>query len=294
MNDFLNQLSHDQYLFEVEDYMPSAWIGHAPFMKFIIRELKPKIFVELGVHNGFSYFVGCQAIKECSLSTKAFGIDHWDGDSQAGFFENSVFESALQVNAKYSGFSTLIKSNFFDALTKFDNEIVDLLHIDGFHSYESVKGDFETWLPKMSKNGVILLHDIHVRRDTFGVYEFWKEVKEKYKTIEFVGSHGLGVVFLGAIPKGKIQDLFTISENGDMAQIQGTFGSISDDVIQTFRMRDSAVAERDSAVAERDRAVAERDRAVAERDRAVAERDSVLNSTIWKLTKPYRKFRGLT
>jgi hypothetical protein len=35
------------------------------------------------------------------------------------------------------------------------------------------------------------------------------------------------------------------------------------------------------------------DRAVAERDRAVAERDSVFNSTVWKLTKPYRKLRSL-
>jgi hypothetical protein len=51
--------------------------------------------------------------------------------------------------------------------------------------------------------------------------------------------------------------------------------------------------ERDSAVAERDSAVAERDSAVAERDSAVAERDSVLNSTIWKITKPYRILRSL-
>jgi hypothetical protein len=52
------------------------------------------------------------------------------------------------------------------------------------------------------------------------------------------------------------------------------------------------VAERDSAVAERDSAVAERDSAVAERDSAVAERDSVLNSTIWKFTNPYRRFKN--
>jgi hypothetical protein len=57
--------------------------------------------------------------------------------------------------------------------------------------------------------------------------------------------------------------------------------------------RDSALAERDSALAERDSALAERDSALAERDSALAERDSVLNSTIWKLTKPYRKLRSL-
>jgi hypothetical protein len=267
----LNEISHDQYLFGVDDYMLSAWIGHAPFMKFIIRELKPQTFVELGVHNGFSYFVGCQAIKECGLSTKTYAIDHWEGDSQASFFDDSIYQGVLRINAKYSDFSTLIKSSFLDALKNFNEESVDLLHIDGFHSYESVKQDFQTWLPKMNINGVILLHDIHVRRNTFGVYKFWQEVKEKFKTIEFVGSHGLGVVFLGEVPAGKLSQLFQISENGDQAQIHGTFGSISDDVIQTFRMRDSAVAERDSAV---------------------AERDSILNSKIWRLSRPYRIFRS--
>ena len=248
MDSFLNEISQDQYLFGVDDYMPSAWIGHAPFMKFIIRELKPKTFVELGVHNGFSYFVGCQAIKECGLSAKAFAIDHWKGDSQAGFFDDSVYQGVLQINSRYSGFSTLLKSSFSDALKSFENETIDLLHIDGFHNYESVKEDFETWLPKVNKNGVILLHDIHVRRDTFEVYEFWKEVKENYRTIEFVGSHGLGVVFLGKIPVGKLSNLFEISESGSQAQVNGTFGSISDDVIQTFRMRYNSRAEGDSVL----------------------------------------------
>jgi hypothetical protein len=61
-------------------------------------------------------------------------------------------------------------------------------------------------------------------------------------------------------------------------------------IVENYK-RDSAVAERDSAVAERDSAVAERDSAVAERDSAVAERDSILNSGIWKATKPYRWLR---
>ena len=288
---FLNDISLDPYLYGVDDYMVSAWIGHAPFMKFIVRELMPKIFVELGVHNGFSYFVGCQAIRECGFSTKAYAIDHWEGDTQAGFFDDSVYKGVIRTNSKYSGFSTLIKSSFLDALTSFKDNSIDLLHIDGFHSYKSVKEDFETWLPKMSKDGVILLHDIHVRRNTFGVFKFWQEIKNEFKTIEFVGSHGLGVVFNGKVPTGKCSELFRIVENGDEAQIHGTFGSISDNVIQTFRTRDNAaaVAERDNAVAERDSAIAERDSAIAERDSAIAERNSISNSTIWRAFGSYRK-----
>jgi hypothetical protein len=143
----------------------------------------------------------------------------------------------------------------------------------------------------MDSNGIILLHDVHVRRNSFGVYLFWEEVKSKFQTIEFVGSHRLGVVFLWEIPQGKLRELFQIANNGHLSQIQGTFGSISDDVVQGSRNGaiNSAVAERDSAVAERDSAAAERDSAVAERDSAVAERSLILNSTIWRLFSPYRK-----
>ena len=301
MDELLNEISHNQYLFSVADYMHSAWIGHAPFLKFLIREQKPKLFVELGVHNGFSYFVGCQSIKESGLNTQAFAVDHWIGDHQAGFFDDSVFESVVDLNTKYSSFSKLLKMSFENALGNFGDSTIDLLHIDGFHSYESVKEDFNSWLPKMDKNGIVLLHDIHVRRTSFGVYKFWQEVKLKYKTIEFVGSHGLGVVFLGTVPSGKLSELIEIADSGNLPQIQGTFGSISDDVLQgssigkivsAIAERDGAIAERDGAIAERDGAIAERDGAIAERDGAIAERDGIKNSRTWRIFHFYRLIRG--
>ncbi len=93
LDDFLLELSKDSYLTNIEKYLPSAWIGHAPFLKFIIREQKPLTYVELGVHNGFSFFVACHAIQELNLETKSFAIDHWKGDSQAGTFDYSIYEA---------------------------------------------------------------------------------------------------------------------------------------------------------------------------------------------------------
>ena len=271
----LNEISHDPYLFSVSNYMQSAWLGHAPFLKYLIREQKPSLFVELGVHNGFSYFVGCQSIRECSLDSKSFAVDHWKGDSQAGRFDDSVYQEVVNLNLKYSDFSTLLKMSFAEALNSFQDQAIDLLHIDGFHSYEAIKEDFETWIPKMRPNGIILLHDIHVRRNTFGVFKFWREIKSEYKTIEFVGSHGLGVVFLGEVPFGKLEKLLSLALDGGLAQIQGAFGSISDDVIQNAKSVELVGV-------------------IAERDNAIAERDNVLNSTIWKIFKPYRLLRDLS
>ena len=272
MNNLLCEISHDPYLFQVNYFTHSGWIGHAPFLKFLIREQRPKVFVELGVHNGFSYFVGCQAIVECQLESKAYAVDHWLGDEQAGFFNDEVFEVVKNVNTKFESFSSLLKMDFSKALESFHENQIDLLHIDGFHSYESVKNDFYSWVSKMSPNGVIILHDIYVHRKGFGVNQFWKEIRTQYKTMEFVGTHGLGGIFMGIVPEGKLLDLFKISDDGYMSDIQGAFGSISDDVLQNSQSHftDSALAERDSAL---------------------AERDSVLKSSTWILFGPYRKLK---
>ncbi len=52
-----------------------------------------------------------------------------------------------------------------------------------------------------------------------------------------------------------------------------------------------AMAQRDVAMAQRDVAMAQRDVAMAQRDVAMAQRDQITNSTIWKLSKPYRAVR---
>jgi len=216
----LKKIAEDGWLTQIRNYMPSAWIGHAPFLRFLIRELKPKVFVELGTHNGFSYFVGCQTIQELGIPTKAYAVDHWFGDKHAGLFDDSVYESVLQLNNQYENFSNLLKMSFSEARS-FVNEPIDLLHIDGLHTYEAVKEDFETWLPKMSKNGIILMHDIHVRHGDFGVYKLWEEIKKQFKTIEFTGTYGLGVIFLGTLPSAAISLLKEFSDSGHMMQVQG-------------------------------------------------------------------------
>ena len=39
--------------------------------------------------------------------------------------------------------------------------MVDLVFVDGAHHNTAVKGDIETWLPKLNADGIILFHDYH-------------------------------------------------------------------------------------------------------------------------------------
>ena len=177
---------------------PYNWAGHMPFAYWLMTESQPKIFVELGTHSGNSYFSFCQAVRDRGLITRCYAVDTWKGDGQAGSYGEDVFEMVNRHNeSQYKKFSALYRMTFDEALVQFQDQSVDLLHIDGLHTYEAVRHDFESWLPKLAPGALVLFHDIKVSHGEFGVWKFWAEVKEKYpQNFEFRHSHGLGVIEL--------------------------------------------------------------------------------------------------
>ncbi|RUR67415.1 glycosyltransferase [Variovorax guangxiensis] len=187
---------------------PSAWIGHIPFGVWIVESIKPRVIVELGTHYGHSYFSFCQAVEHARLSTKCYAVDLWKGDEHAGLYGEEVYASVTSGNSRFEEFSRLLRMTFDDAASYFSDGSVDLLHIDGLHTYEAVKHDFETWRPKLSQQGLVLFHDINVRERDFGVWRLWEELSRSYPTIEFMHSHGLGVLFYGAAQSPAAKSLF--------------------------------------------------------------------------------------
>ncbi|PZP47811.1 MAG: hypothetical protein DI598_10675, partial [Pseudopedobacter saltans] len=205
----------------------SAWAGHIPFAHWIVTVLRPNVFVELGIHSGVSYGAFCNAVKKNDYSTRCYAVDTWLGDSQAGLYSSKVFEDVNKFNKEnFGSFSTLIQSTFDDAVANFKDGSVDLLHIDGFHSYDAVKHDFETWLPKMSDKGVVVLHDTNEIQEGFGVWKFWQELESKYTNhFHFLHCHGLGVVFVGSELPSVLQSFFNEKED-NILLIRNLFSAV--------------------------------------------------------------------
>jgi len=176
----------------------SAWNEHVPFAMSIVEMTLPRVIVELGTFAGVSYSAFCQAAAALATATKCYAVDTWMGDEHAGFYGPEVYEDLKAHNIQYQSFSTLLRMTFDEALTHIADGSVDLLHIDGLHSYEAVRHDYETWLPKMSERGVILFHDTAVREREFGVYRVWEEISAGRRHFHFHHGFGLGVLMVGS------------------------------------------------------------------------------------------------
>ena len=220
-----------------KDLQGKAWVGHTPFAYWLVAALKPKTLVELGTHGGGSYFSFCQSVIDNKLDTKTYAIDTWMGEKQAGFYSESLFKKVMDFNIEhFDNFSTLMKMTFDEALNEFDDNSVDLLHIDGFHSYEAVSNDFRTWYPKLSKEAIVLFHDTHEIKPGFGVHQFWDELKKEHREqcFEFKHSHGLGVCF----PKSsKAAINFKKEFSLDLEKIFNLFSIIGDDIYYNINGR---------------------------------------------------------
>ncbi|MGC8735161.1 MAG: class I SAM-dependent methyltransferase [Dissulfurimicrobium sp.] len=187
------------------------WIGHIPFAFELVKRLRPEMIVELGTYSGSSFAAFCQAVHILGLHAKCFGVDLWQGDIHMGKFDENIYlEISEYIKKNYPDIGVLIRSSFDEAANKFEDGSIDILHIDGTHTYEAVSGDFHTWLPKVSiKKGVVLFHDINVTRENvgpaaefFGVRRFFDSVKDRYPHIEFDHCYGLGVLVIGReVPK---------------------------------------------------------------------------------------------
>jgi predicted O-methyltransferase YrrM len=74
---------------------------------------------------------------------------------------------------------------------------LDLLFLDGDHTFEGVAQDFTMWGPLVRKGGLIAFHDtvLNGTRDEPGIRKFVEELKRTWRwlSIEFFDPDGAGI-----------------------------------------------------------------------------------------------------
>lgn len=155
----------------------------------IVKQSSPGIILEIGTAIGGNLFMFSQIASE---NARIISIDLPGGMYGGGYprWRIPIYRFFTRDRQKL----LLIRADSHAAATRkriesvLNGRKIDFLFIDGDHTYEGVKKDFEMYRGFVRPDGVIAFHDIvpHHADDGCGVDRFWREIRSDYKTKEIV------------------------------------------------------------------------------------------------------------
>src|SRR3989344_1338243 len=155
----------------------------------LLDKFKPRTLIEIGTASGGTLFLFSRIASD---DATLVSVDLPYGKFGGGYpnWKIPIYKSFALKNQKIH----LIRENSHDVKTfgKVKNILggrkADFIFIDGDHTYEGAKRDFELYRHLLKKGGVLGLHDIvpHTKESGCDVFRFWNEIKKKYKHKEIV------------------------------------------------------------------------------------------------------------
>jgi hypothetical protein len=149
----------------------------APLIKYLLKECEISSFLEVGTYKASTFLILREFLYLKNKNLKSLTID--------------------PVQSISNDFIKSFNINYQTAQIKDITDQYDLIFIDGDHSYDAVKFDFERALSLNPR--YILFHDIDDKW-CHGVINLWKEIRNtKIKYIEFKTNDevmGLGLLHL--------------------------------------------------------------------------------------------------
>ncbi len=147
-----------------------------------------KIKFNLGIKRWLNRYLSIEKTQQANK-------EHWGG---VGFWKR------VDVDKHFDKFGLedylnfhLMKSGEF--AKKHKEKKWNYVYLDGDHSYEGAKADFERFWPRVKAGGFLGLHDIYTKKAgglQYGVSRLWNELKgvEGYNVMEMSGKCGLGLI----------------------------------------------------------------------------------------------------
>jgi len=158
-------------------------------LNIICKLFTIKNYLEIGVHNGgsMSYVVSENKSKNC------IGIDLFE-DTTGNYIKDSITIKKSFDNISKNNINSTIKliqgnSTSKGTIDKLKEELknnkIDLLFIDGDHSYMGVKNDFFNYYSFVNDNGLIILDDYNIIWP--GIIKFVDDFIKNNKNVQILG-----------------------------------------------------------------------------------------------------------
>ena len=160
-----------------------------------VKAIQPKTILEIGTCNGGTLFIWSNLasgrVISCDLNESKVRGELYQHFTPTGSDCDVV---SLAGDSHSDAFLKVVEA-------RLEGEKVDFLFIDGDHTEEGVKKDYEMYSPLVRKGGLIAFHDIVEKQPTpmNQVFYFWEKLKPTVKYEEFVNDHkqtgfGIGLV----------------------------------------------------------------------------------------------------
>jgi predicted O-methyltransferase YrrM len=155
----------------------------------LVRRGSPAVVVEIGTAAGGTFYAWCQAAR---ADATVVSIDLPGG--RFGGAERSVEVATLRGYGRARQQLHFIRADSHQLETLdqlravLDGREIDFLFIDGDHTYDGVRRDFEMYAPLVRRGCPIAFHDVvpHAQQPDCEVDRFWSEIKSRYRSVEFI------------------------------------------------------------------------------------------------------------
>jgi len=160
-----------------------------------VKSVNPKTILEIGTCNGGTFFIWSNLASELAITC----------DINKSKIREELYHSFPPPDSNCKVIPLTGDTHdpkFLETVKKaLNGKQVDFLFIDGDHTEEGVKSDYNMYSPLVRSGGVIAFHDILEKQPIPDnqVFYFWKEIKNTTKTEEFVKDYtqtgfGIGII----------------------------------------------------------------------------------------------------
>jgi hypothetical protein len=137
--------------------------------------------VEIGVWKGENIEA---LLQRCPNIKKMYGIDPYKAYGNYLLYRDEAFLAPLRIEAieriaKLGDRVELIELPSAEAVSRFEDESVDFVFIDGNHSFEAVYEDLHIWYKRLKPGGIFSGHDFDIPSVNDALFKFRKDLKMK-------------------------------------------------------------------------------------------------------------------